>query len=38
MTSKLAVWRQSIGLALIAWLAIGLYRPFLMYPVVSRAC
>lgn len=35
MTSKLAVWRQSIGLALIAWFAIGLYATFLIYPVVQ---
>ena len=35
MTSKLAVWRRSIGLALIAWFAIGLYATFLIYPVVQ---
>jgi ABC-type sugar transport system permease subunit len=35
MTSQLAVWRRSIGLASIAWLAIGLYATFLIYPVVQ---
>jgi multiple sugar transport system permease protein len=35
MTSQLAVWRRSIGLASIAWLAIGFYATFLIYPVVQ---
>jgi ABC-type sugar transport system permease subunit len=37
MTSQLAAWRRSIGLASIAWLAIGLYATFLIYPVVQGA-
>jgi ABC-type sugar transport system permease subunit len=35
MTSQPAIWRRSIGLAAIAWLAIGLYATFLLYPVVQ---
>jgi ABC-type sugar transport system permease subunit len=35
MNSRLPVWRRSIGLASIAWLAIGLYATFLLYPVVQ---
>lgn len=35
MNSLLAVWHRSIGLASIAWLAIGLYATFLIYPVVQ---
>ncbi|BCP55191.1 sugar ABC transporter permease [Kaistia sp. 32K] len=35
MNSKLAVWRQSFGLAAIAWVAIGLYATFLLYPVIQ---
>lgn len=35
MTSQPAIWRRSIGLAAIAWLAIGLYATFLLYPVIQ---
>lgn len=35
MTSQLATWRRSVGLASIAWLAMGLYATFLVYPVVQ---
>lgn len=37
MTSQPAVWRRSIGLAAIAWLAIALYATFLLYPVLQAA-
>ena len=35
MPSQPAAWRRSTGLASFAWLAIGLYAAFLLYPVVQ---
>lgn len=35
MSSILSAWRRSIGLATVAWAAVGLYATFLVYPVVS---
>lgn len=35
MTGQLATWRRSVGLASLAWLAMGLYATFLVYPVIQ---